>query len=77
LCLALAGTGCAVTAHPSIIEGDVLTYYHPFTDAAAQAVQQNAAKVCAERRQAAEKTRSTCSLAECTTHYQCMGGTAK
>ncbi len=64
----LAGCG----TKPAIEESNYLTYDHPFTDAAALAAQRNAEKVCAERKQAALKTRSVCSLKECTTHYQCV-----
>ena len=70
LLVVLACAGCG--AQPVINESNYLTYDHPFTDAAAQAVQQNAEKICAERKQAAVKTRSVCSLKECATHYQCM-----
>jgi len=66
--LTLAGCG----AQPIIDESNYLTYDHPFTDAATQAAQKNAEKVCAERKQDAVRTRSVCSLKECTTHYQCV-----
>jgi hypothetical protein len=62
--------GCAT--QPAIVESNYLTYDHAFTDAAALAAQRSAEKVCAERKQVAVKTRSVCSLKECTTHYQCM-----
>ena len=71
LCLALAVAGCG-TAQPYVYEDNYLTYHHPFTDAAAEAVRKNAEKDCAERKQDAVKTRSVCSMKECTTHYQCV-----
>ena len=73
----LACAGCG-TINPVIDGGDYLTYEHPFTDAAAQSVQQNAGKTCADRKRDAVKTNSVCSLTQCTTHYQCAikgGGT--
>jgi hypothetical protein len=68
----LAVAGCAATTQPMISENNYLTYEHPFTDASAQAVQKNAEKMCAQRKQDAVKTRSACSMKECTTHYQCV-----
>lgn len=76
LFLTLACAGCGI--QPIISEGNYLTYDHPFTDAAAQAVLQNAGKTCADRKRDAVKTNSVCSLTQCTTHYQCVlkgGGT--
>ena len=74
LFLVLACAGCG-TINPVINEGNYLTYDHPFTDAAAQAILQSAGKICAERKQNAIKTSSTCSLKQCTTHYQCVDKT--
>jgi len=72
----LACAGCG-TINPAINEGNYLTYDHPFTDAAARAVLQNAEKICAERKLSAVKTTSACSLKQCTTHYQCVDRTVK
>lgn len=69
--LALACAGCG-TIYPITDESNYLTYDHPFTDAAAQMVLQNAGKICAERKQNAVKTSSACSLTRCTTNYQCV-----
>jgi len=71
LLVMLAGAGCS-TPQMAVYEDNYLTYAHPFTDAAAQAVQRGAEKVCAGRKQDAVKTRSVCSMKECTTHYQCV-----
>ena len=49
-----------------------MTYDIPFTDAAAQAAQQNAGKICAERNQKAIMTSNVCSLKQCFTSYQCV-----
>ncbi len=73
----LACAGCG-TIYPVTIEGNYLIYDLPFTDAAAQAALQNAANICAERKQDAIKTSNACSLTRCTTNYQCVpkgGGT--
>ena len=71
LVAALAVAGCG-TAQPYVYEDNYLTYHHPFTEAAADTVRQNAEKTCAKRKQDAVKTRSVCSMKECATHYQCM-----
>lgn len=71
LFLVTACAGCG-TIQPVINEGNYLTYDHPFTEAAAQAAQQNAGKLCAERKRDAVKTNSACSLTRCTSHYQCV-----
>lgn len=70
--MTLAGCG----TQPDIVEGNYLTYHHPFTEAAFQSVRQNAEKACAQRKQAAVETRHQCSLKECTTDYQCVDRTA-
>jgi hypothetical protein len=74
--LMLALAGCAGTVQPLVMEDNYLTYEHAFTDAAALSVQRNAEKMCAQRKQSAIKTRSVCSLKECTTHYQCVDPSA-
>lgn len=71
LLLVLACAGCG-TIQPTTSEGNALTYTHPFTDAAAEAVRKNAEKTCGDRRQAALRTGGTCSLKECVTYYQCV-----
>jgi hypothetical protein len=75
LLVTLALAGCST--QPAIEESNYLTYNHPFTDAAAESARQNAEKNCAERKQAAVRTRSVCSLKECTTHYQCVDKAAQ
>ena len=67
--LLLALGGCT---EPDIMEGNYLSYDHPFNEAAAEKVRQNAEKLCAQRKQAAVKTRSVCSLTRCFTDYQCV-----
>ncbi len=53
------------------LEGNYITFEHPFTDAAADEVSKRAERICGQRKQFAMKTSSTCSLTKCTTHYQC------
>ncbi len=62
--------GCG--PQPHVIEGNYLTYDHPFTDAAAAAVRNNAEGICRQRDQTAVETTRACSLTQCTTSYQCM-----
>lgn len=71
LVLALASAGCA-GVYPGTMEANYLTYQHPFSDAAAEAVRRSAESVCAQRKQRAVRTSGACSLTECTTHYQCI-----
>lgn len=71
LVLALAGAGCS-GVQPSTVEANYLTYQHPFSDVAAEAVRRSAESICAQRKQRATRTGGTCSLTECTTHYQCV-----
>lgn len=73
----LACAGCK-TIEPITLEGNYLSYDIPFTDAAALAAQQNAEKICAERKQNAIMTSNPCTLTKCFTNYQCVpkdGGT--
>ena len=67
---ALACAGCG--AQPSTTEGNYLTYDHPFSEAAAEAVRKNAEGICRQRDRTAVETSRACSLARCTTSYQCM-----
>jgi len=71
LFLVMACAGCG-PIYPRIDEGSYLTYDHPFSDAAAQAVLRSAEKICAERKRIVIKSSSTCSLTQCTTHYLCV-----
>jgi hypothetical protein len=66
LLLVLAGCASRVT------ESNYFTLEHAFTDAAAARALQDAEKLCAQKRLAAVKTGGACSLARCTSHYQCM-----
>ena len=61
--------GCT---EPEIMAGNYMTYEHPFTDAAAEKVRKSAEELCKQRKLAAEKTRSVCSLTRCFTDYQCV-----
>lgn len=72
----LALAGCASRVQPDIVEGNYLTFHHPFTEAAVAAARQNAEKICAQRKQVAAQTNIQCSLKECTTDYQCVGAAA-
>ncbi len=67
--LLLAVAGCT---EPTIMAGNYLTYDHPFNDAAAEKVRQSAEGICKQRKQAAVKTRSVCTLTRCTTDFQCV-----
>jgi hypothetical protein len=55
-----------------VVESNYMTFEHPFTDAAAEDVRKRAGRLCEQRKQAAIKTESACSLTKCTTHYQCV-----
>ena len=49
-----------------------LSFQHPFTDKAAADVLASAKRFCLKRGKAAIQTSNTCSLEQCTTHYQCV-----
>lgn len=66
LLLACSGCGSVVT------ETNYFTIEHAFTDAATARALKDAEKTCAQKRRVAVKTSGACSLARCTTHYQCM-----
>ena len=51
---------------------DYLTFDHEFTDKAAEQTARRAQALCAQKKQAAEKISSACSLTRCTTNYQCV-----
>jgi hypothetical protein len=68
LAAALAGCG----PQPYIMEGNYLTYDHPFSEAAAVAVRKSAEGICRQRDQVAFESSRACSLTRCTTSYQCM-----
>lgn len=68
-------TGCAGIGADNVIvvmESNYMTFEHPFTDAAAEDIRKRAGRLCDQRKQAAIRTESTCSLTKCTTHYQCV-----
>lgn len=63
------GTGSQLV----VMEGNYMTFEHPFTDAAAEDVRKWAERLCAQRKQAAIKSgQNACSLTKCTTNYQCV-----
>jgi hypothetical protein len=62
--------GCG--PQPYVMEGNYLTYDHPFSETSAAAVRKNAEGTCRQRGQAAVETSRACSLTQCTTSYQCM-----
>ena len=68
--LLLACAGCGI--QPIVMQGNYLTYEHPFTDAGAESARANAEQRCKIREQAAVRTSSACSLTFCTTNFQCM-----
>ena len=51
--------------------GNLLNFQHAFSDAAADKVRAQAERLCGPKL-VAVKTRSTCTLTECFTDYQCM-----
>jgi hypothetical protein len=53
-------------------ESNYLSFQHAFTETAAENIRKRAERHCAEFKQAAVKTRSTCTMTECSTDYQCM-----
>jgi len=67
-------TGCASLppVSPVVTPGtNFTTFEHPFTDEAAEAIRQQAVKICAQQKKKAVKTQSVCSLTKCSTTYQC------
>jgi hypothetical protein len=81
--LVTGACGCGVTSVGGISgvrssayvsdDANYIRFEHAFTDAAAEEVRQRAEKICGDRKQAAIKTTSACTLSKCTTHYQCTG----
>ena len=69
--LALILTGCAGISTVAM-QDNYMTFEHPFTDAAAVEVRRAAERQCAQRKQAAIKTESACSLTKCFTSYECV-----
>ena len=51
--------------------GNLLNFQHAFSDAAADKVRMQAERHCGTKL-VAVKTRSTCTMSECFTDYQCM-----
>jgi len=52
-------------------ETNFLTFDHPNSEKAATEVRAEAERLCQQRRQAATRTESICSLTQCATTYQC------
>ena len=73
LCLALTAV-CAACAPFEIVtmEGNHIAYRHAFSDAPTAAARSNAERLCGQKKQVAVRIGGTCSLTDCTTHYQCM-----
>jgi hypothetical protein len=73
--LLAACAGCAA-GYRDYIGGDresnYLSFQHAFTEAATENIAKRAERHCAEFKLAAVKTRSTCTMTECSTDYQCM-----
>ena len=53
-------------------EENYLSFNHPFTDQAIAEVEAKAHQLCKERKKEAIQTTKSCSLAKCTTNYQCV-----
>jgi len=68
--LLLACASCGI--QPLVMQGNYLTYEHPFTDAGAESARANAELECKKRKQVAVRTTRACSLTQCTTNFQCM-----
>ena len=68
LLLACAGCGTRIVA----IQGNYLTFEHPFTDAGAESARALAERDCRMHSQVAVRTSGACSLTQCTTNFQCM-----
>ena len=68
--LLLACASCGI--QPLVMQGNYLTYEHPFTDAGAESARANAELECKRRKQVAVRTTRACSLTQCTTNFQCM-----
>ena len=66
--------GCAETNSLVGYEPDqnFLSFNHPFTDAAAADVRARAERICGLRKQVVTQTTRSCSLAQCTTNFQCI-----
>jgi hypothetical protein len=71
LILPLVLAGCA-DAPILVMQDNYISFEHPFTDEAASRVRARAETLCAQRKQAAIKTQSACSLSKCFTSYQCV-----
>lgn len=74
LLAALLLAGCA---EPSMLVGyeqneNFLSFNHPYTDGAVTDVRARAERLCGLRKQSVIQTSRTCSLAQCTTNYQCI-----
>jgi hypothetical protein len=71
---ALLLAGCADTNYLVGYEPDenFLSFNHPFTDTAAADVRTRAERLCGLRKQAVLQTSRSCSLAQCTTNFQCI-----
>jgi hypothetical protein len=65
---------CAETNYLVGYEPDqnFLSFNHPFTDAAAADVRTRADRICGLRKQVVTQTSRSCSLAQCTTNFQCI-----
>ena len=71
--LALILTGCADISILSMeTNTNYITFEHVFTDEAALRVRSSAVRLCDQRKQAAIRTESVCSLSKCVTSYQCV-----
>ncbi|MCC7311857.1 MAG: hypothetical protein IT510_11485 [Sulfuritalea sp.] len=71
---ALLLAGCVETNYLVGYEPDenFLSFNHPFTDAAAADVRARAERICGLRKQVVTQTTRSCSLAQCTTNFQCI-----
>ena len=54
--------------------GNLLSFQHAFSEAAADRVRRQAERHCGETKLVAVKARSTCTMSECFTDYQCLTG---
>ena len=66
--------GCSYlpTSGGDFQQSNYFSYEHAFTEAGTAGARKSAETQCSHRKQAAVRTSGTCSLARCTSHYQCM-----
>lgn len=72
LAILVALAGCAADYQMTINQENFMTFEHEFTDQAAANARNRADRTCTDRKLAAVKLTSNCTLNKCFTSYQCM-----